>query len=234
MMAPENSESFFEQLLPDKWYVHVYQTKIKIEQNNWKTLSSRKMAKYMNNTWRGIHWPRNVDLKEKVVRVRSKGTSKKVYANSSVFTNNAKSKRLNFKEKRTWPRNTNNRNQKWSWIDETEKDNRWGRTHRDSCNSRRWDGVPKWNNGGWPKKVDEHHRVRWYPREWGNNRWNKMRNNGNRTEWANPTHYRSENLWKQMDDVSRRSTSEFKGVIAEALQNMSRSIKMIQNKCQEM
>ena len=66
MLPSEKNTCNFSVIRPEKWYVHVYQTKIEIQQNILRTLSSRKMARYLsNNRWDGTYWPRNIDIGKK-------------------------------------------------------------------------------------------------------------------------------------------------------------------------
>ena len=70
MIASENTQVNFRDIRSNKWYVHVYQTKIEHGHNDLRTLRSREMARYLHNKWKETYWPRNIDIREKDVRER--------------------------------------------------------------------------------------------------------------------------------------------------------------------
>ena len=47
VLLPGNTESCFQWIGPDRYYVHVYQTKIEFERYDLRTLKFRKIAKYL-------------------------------------------------------------------------------------------------------------------------------------------------------------------------------------------
>ena len=51
-----NTESCFQWIGPDRYYVHVYQTKIEFERYDLRTLKFRKIAKYLAENFETL-WP---------------------------------------------------------------------------------------------------------------------------------------------------------------------------------
>ena len=47
---------------PDRYYIHVYQTKIKKADGAVCWLRSKEIAKFLNNRWRQWHYPRDRDI----------------------------------------------------------------------------------------------------------------------------------------------------------------------------
>ena len=47
---------------PNKYYIHVYQTKIDIGSGDLRTLQSRSIAQYLFQNWNSQYWPRTVDI----------------------------------------------------------------------------------------------------------------------------------------------------------------------------
>ena len=58
-------ECNFRALRPDRFYVHVYQTKIEFKRYNLRTLKSRIIAKELAKRWAKSYLPRSIDTDEK-------------------------------------------------------------------------------------------------------------------------------------------------------------------------
>ena len=62
MIPPTGLKIDWSVFRPDKYYLHVYQTKIERGRNDLRTLHSRSIAKSLNENWRSQYWPRSIDL----------------------------------------------------------------------------------------------------------------------------------------------------------------------------
>ena len=77
MVPPEGREINWHVFKPNKYYIHVYQTKIERSWKDLRTLYSRSIAKYLHQNWRSQYWPRSVDVNkmEEVRKNRGHGNS---------------------------------------------------------------------------------------------------------------------------------------------------------------
>ena len=68
-VIPQNGNEYdFKMIEPDKYYVHVYQTKLEYEKYDLRTLNSRVMAKELKQRCGHIYWPRPADKKRRTLR----------------------------------------------------------------------------------------------------------------------------------------------------------------------
>ena len=61
-VVPTDHEGNYEQVHPDRYYAHVYQTKIEDTSNELKTLQSRLIAQELESKLGTLYWPRPNDL----------------------------------------------------------------------------------------------------------------------------------------------------------------------------
>ena len=84
MIPPTGHEINWSVFRPDKYYVHVYQTKIERSWNDLRTLHSRSIAKQLNENWGQQYWPRSVDVDSTEIRKRKidhRGSLDKTFQN---------------------------------------------------------------------------------------------------------------------------------------------------------
>ena len=71
MLDPNKWERKYDTINPERYYVHVYQTKIENQHNELKTLNSRMIAKHLRETWPDLYYPREIDIwKENIKRTK--------------------------------------------------------------------------------------------------------------------------------------------------------------------
>ena len=63
MRTPNASSIDRKVFKPNKYYIHVYQTKIERAWKDLRTLHSRSIALHLNKHWGDRYWPRSVDIK---------------------------------------------------------------------------------------------------------------------------------------------------------------------------
>ena len=76
---------------PDKYYIHVYQTKIERGRNDLRTLSSRSIAQHLRHQWNAHYWPRTTDIN----MLESMSTTKGRYMRQRTLEADRRKERLN-------------------------------------------------------------------------------------------------------------------------------------------
>ena len=68
VLPQDGRASDFTQIKPNKYYVHVYQTKIEFAKYDLRSLNSRKIARNLKDRCGNYYFPRTIDLKRKKTR----------------------------------------------------------------------------------------------------------------------------------------------------------------------
>ena len=61
VLPAEATVSDFQQIRYDRYYLHVYQTKIEGPNHSYRALQSKEIARGLLETWRRSYYPRNID-----------------------------------------------------------------------------------------------------------------------------------------------------------------------------
>ena len=60
----------------DRYYIHVYQTKIERGRKDLRTLHSKTIAQYLSQNWHSQYWPRVIDIKLIEAKAKSRGVNR--------------------------------------------------------------------------------------------------------------------------------------------------------------
>ena len=168
------------QIRPNRWYIHIYQTRVDRGNGDFRSLKSRVMAKYMQSRWPKSYWPRpkdvNSELRNERVKVKQNNAEtapKQQYYQSREHHENTtrcfnypsfKHHQMQKGKRNKWESRHEQSRWSWKWMSRNKRGSTQRRDSRYSSTQdnrqRKSLGVEKLNskyhyhNGDWERRKD--------------------------------------------------------------------------------
>ena len=195
-------------LRPDRYYIHVYQTRVQTSNGDLKWLRSKEIAKHLWRTWGNSYYPRRQDIRkepESYEQSRRKKRQRNINPEPTPRYRE-KSRRNNSPEWRNWQ--------------ERSPRNDW----QQSCKNN--DSRKDWETHTWASK-DDHHKVRWRTNSKKlNERGNTVRGDNYQKPLTGCPRWKSRQVAKDVHNVVEHFSADFENV-CRTLRRISTDLRKI-------